>query len=266
MKKRENFVPIFIFFLVLSILIFGLSQVKLFKNFFTATGEVLSPIQKITYQSFQLVTNFKKDDSLRKLEEENNKLIRQLVNQKLLEKENSALRDQFKTEAPKSINLLPAKIVGAPSFIPGISEPSTFIIDKGTEDNIKVGDAVVFKDNLVGSIVEVSSYLSKANLITSRSSSFTAKTSRTEAAGVVKGDGGRQMIMDNILQDLDVRKSAIVVSKGSLDIKGKGYPPDLIVGKIISVEKKPSALFQKAEVVSLLDFSNLSTVFILRQP
>lgn len=265
MKKRENFVPIFIFFLVLSILIFVLSQIKLFRNFFGIIGGVLSPIQKTAYQSFQSATNFKKSDGLEKLKEENSKLIRQLVNQKLLEKENSALRDQFETSMSKSTNLLPAKILGAPSFIPNVSEPSAFIIDKGENDGIKIGDAVVYKDNLVGKVAKTALYLSKINLITNNSSSFTAKTIRTNAVGVIKGEGEKQMVFDNILQSSDLKESDLIVSKGDLDIKGKGYPSDLVVGKVISVEKKPSALFQKAEVVSLLDFSNLSTVFIIRQ-
>lgn len=266
MKKKENFIPIFIFFLVLSILFFGLLQIKLFRNFLNIIGEALSPIQKITYQSFQSVTDFKKDGSLQKLQEENNKLIRQLVNQKLLGRENSALRDQFETSAPKSINLLPAKVISAPSFLPGVSEPSVFIIDKGENDGIRVGDAVVYKDNLVGKVTQVTLDLSKINLITNTSISFTAKTIRGNAVGIIKGEGGKEMIFENVLQSLDLKESDLVLTKGDLDIKGRGYPSDLVVGKVISVEKKPSALFQKAEVLSLLDFSNLSTVFILRIP
>jgi len=265
MKKKENFVPVFIFFLVLSILIFGLSQLELFRNFLGIIGEVLSPIQKITYQSFQSVTNFNKNENLRELKEENSNLIRQLVNQKLLEKENSALRDQFETSKLRSTNLLPAKILSAPSFIPNISEPSIFIIDKGENDRIRIGDAAVYKDSLVGKVVELTPYLSKINLITNASVSFAAKTIRTNAVGVIKGEGGRQMVLDNILQSADIKESDLIVSKGDLDIKGRGYPSDLVVGKVVSVEKKPSALFQKADVVSLLDFSNLSTVFIIRQ-
>lgn len=264
MKKKENFVPVFIFFLVLSILIFGLSQLKLFRNFLGIIGEVLSPIQRITYQSFQSITNSKKDDSLKELKEENSKLIRQLVNQKLLEKENSALRDQFEASNPKSTNLLPAKILSAPSFIPNVSEPSVFIIDKGESDGIEIGDAVIYKDSLVGKVTQTTSRLSKINLITNSSSSFTVKTIRANAIGVIKGEGEKQMVFDNILQSSDIKESDLIITKGDLDIKGKGYPSDLVVGKIISVEKKPSALFQKAEVVSLLDFANLSTVFIIR--
>ena len=264
MKKKENYVPIFIFFLVLSILIFGLSQVKLFKNFFGAIGGVLSPIQKITYQSIQSVTNLRKDEDLKKLKEEYGKVVQQLVNQKTLEKENSALADQFETSTPKSTNLLPAKIVSAPSFIPGVSEPSVFILDKGGNNGIRVGDAVIYKNNLVGKVTQVSSYLSRVNLITNTSSSFAAKTIRTDAVGVIKGEGGKEMIFENILQSLDLKESDLVVSKGDLDIKGRGYPSDLVVGKVISVEKKPSALFQKAKIISLLDFSNLSTVFIIK--
>jgi cell shape-determining protein MreC len=72
------------------------------------------------------------------------------------------------------------------------------------------------------------------------------------------------MIFDNVLQSSDIKISDVILTKGDQDIKGVGIPPDLILGKLISVSKKPSNLFQKGEVVSLLDFSNLSTVFVIR--
>ena len=58
-------------------------------------------------------------------------------------------------------------------------------------------------------------------------------------------------------------KGDVVVTKGNIDEQGNGIPPDLIVGKIISVHKNPSALFQTAEIESLVNVSRLDTVFIL---
>ena len=181
-----------------------------------------------------------------------------------MQKENSALADQFATTSIKSQILLAAKIVGAPGFIPGVSNAQSFIIDKGTKDNIKVGNAVIYKDNLVGKVTQSNLYFSKVVLVTNPSFSSTVKTLRTQTAGVIKGEGGKQIILDNVLQSADIKVSDVILTRGDLDMKGIGFPPDLIVGKLVSVNKKPSSLFQKGEVVSLLDFSNLSTVFVIR--
>jgi cell shape-determining protein MreC len=55
----------------------------------------------------------------------------------------------------------------------------------------------------------------------------------------------------------------LVLTNGDVGLNGSGFPPDLIVGKITSIEKKPSALFQKAEVESFLDFSKITAVFVI---
>lgn len=263
MKKKENFTSIFLFFLIFAIIIFALSKLGFLSFPASILQKALSPFQTITYSSFNFFS--KADDPrIKKLENENRDLVTKIVNQDILQKENSALSDQFAITSIRSQTLLAAGIVGAPRFIPGISAPQSFIIDKGTNDNVKVGNAVVYKDNLVGKIVQSNLYFSKIDLITSVSFSSTVKTSRTQAKGVIKGDGEKQMILDNVLQSDDIKISDIILTKGDQDIKGIGLPPDLILGRLISVSKKPSNLFQKGEVVSVLNFSNLSTVFVIR--
>lgn len=263
MKKRENFISIFILFLALSLIIFSLTKFNFFNNLFGVIGNIFSPLQEATFQTFQPILNLSEGEK-KKLKEENASLIRKLANQKILEKENEALRDQFQTAAIKSLTLLPAKIIGAPNFIPGVTEPLIFIIDKGAADGVRVNQAVIYKDNLVGRISEVVQTRSKVNLITNTSSSFPAKTLRTSAIGVVKGTAERQLIFQNIMQTADIKEKDIVVTRGTQELNGDGFPPDLIVGTIASVEKKPSNLFQSAKITSFLDFSNLSIVFVIK--
>ncbi|MBI2031982.1 MAG: rod shape-determining protein MreC [Candidatus Levybacteria bacterium] len=264
MKKKENFAPIFIFFLAFSLIILGLIRFNFFNNLFGAIGNIFSPVQEVTFQTFQSILNLNEEENLKNLKEENINLARQLVNQEKLEKENSALRDQFQTATIKSTTLIAAKIIGAPNFVPGVTEPSIFILDVGKSSGIRIHDAVILKDNLVGSITEVTEFRSKVNLITNATSSFTAKTLRTGAIGVVRGEAGREMSLQNIMQEADIKEKDIIVTKGGQELGGSGYPPDLTVGTIISVEKKPSALFQNANIVSDLNFSSLSTVFVIK--
>ncbi len=263
MKKRENLPEVFFIFLFFSILIFSLSKTGVLDGPAGVFQKVLSPLASASFQSFSFLKNTG-GPKLKKLEEENRNLLKQLVDQQVLKNENQALRDQFQLTNPRSQELIPAKIVGAPSFIPGVSEPSSFILDKGTSDGVNKEDAVVFADNLVGKIEEVNMFFSKVVLVTDVSSLISAKTRDTGAIGVIRGEGGRKMILDNVILSSDLKIGDIVVSKGDLDIKGQGYPPDLILGKIASIEKQPSALFQKAQVQSFLNFANLTTVFIVK--
>ena len=262
MAKKENFTSIFLFFLIFSLIIFTLSKLGFLSFPASVLQKALSPFTKSTFSAFSFISNGN-NSIIDNLKDQNRALIKKVVNEEILKKENSALADQFATTSIRSQTLLAAKIVGAPSFIPGVSPPQSFIIDKGTSDNVKVGNAVIYKDNLVGKIVETNLYFSKVDLVTNPSFSSTVKISRTQAAGVIKG-GEERMILDNVLQSDDIKVSDVILTKGDQDIKGRGIPPNLILGKLVSVNKKPSNLFQKGEVVSFLDFSNLSMLFVIR--
>jgi len=262
MKRKENFLPVFFVFLVLSLLVFGLSKAGVLNPVGSALQKITAPFQSTTYTVFNSISLLGTNAKLKKLEVENLALTSMLSDQKKLEKENSALSDQFQVSSPNSNTLLPANIVGAPSFVPGVSTPETFIIDKGTKDGVKIGGAVVYKNNLLGKITKINDFLSEVTLVINSSMSFTARTS-SGALGVIKGQGSGEMILDNVLLSDSLKSSDLVLTNGDTSLNGSGYPPDLVVGKIVSVDKKASSLFQRAEVSSFIDFAKITTVFIL---
>lgn len=264
--RHKLFFNFFLFFF-LSLLVLGFSKSIFISQTDFVIASLLSPFEKIVFGILGQTTI---DERIKKIEDENRTLKKQLVERDVLLKDMQALKDQFQTAYPRSQNLLPARIVGAPRFIPGVTQPEQFIINRGKQDGVKIQQAVVFEDNLLGKIIEVSENLAKIDVVTNASFSSTAKVlpagrqvSKTGAIGVIKGKGNGEMILDNILLEDVLSVSDIVVTRGDIDLHGDGIPKDLIVGTIISVDKKPSALFQTAKVKSVLDISTLSTVFVV---
>lgn len=264
MQKKSNFLPVFFVFLILSFLFLGLSKAGILNPLNSVLQGITAPFQSATYNVFNSVTIFGGNPKLKQLETENLRLTSMLSDQKKLERDNAALSDQFQTVSPKSNILLAANVVGAPSFIPGISPPATFIIDKGTGDGVKIGKAVVYKNNLVGKVTKANDFLSEVTLITNLVSSLTVKSSASNALGVIKGQGGGEMILDNVLLSDSLKSSDLILTNGDINLNGSGYPPDLVVGQIISVDKKASSLFQRAKVSSFINFSKIRTVFIIK--
>ena len=264
MQKRSIFFPIFFLFFILSLAIFGLSFLgKLAEpQSFLEIG--VSFLPKTFFGFFQGLPFISESREIKKLKDENLALVSKLVDQEKLQKENAALLSQFQTQEPKVYNLLPSKIVGAPGFIPGVTTPSNLILDKGEKDNVRVGDSVVLKNNLVGKISKISSYLSKVDLVTNSSFVFPAKTING-AIGVVRGGGGDKITLDNVLPSQNLKKNELVLTKGNVNIDGIGIPGDLVVGKIQSIEKVPTAIFQRAAVKSLINFTKLSIVFVVTE-
>lgn len=266
MPKKNNFIPYFFVFLCLSLLLLFSSKISFLKPINSFAQSLFAPVQSLTYGIFSAATQIGANSKIKLLEEEKISLIKKLADKEKVEADNKALRDQFQTLSPRSANLVPAQIVGAPGFLPGVWAVQTLIINRGENDGVKVGYAVVYKDNLIGKVIKTTNFLSSVSLITNSSSSFTAKTLETNTLGVVKGQGANELIFDNVLLSETLKKDDLILTKGDLNQKQEGFPPGLIVGKIVSVSKKASDLFQKAEIKTLVDLTKLSTVFIIVNP
>lgn len=176
-------------------------------------------------------------------------------------KEMQALRDQFETTSIPSVKLLPAKIIGFEGFLPGVSRPIQMTLDRGESDGVRIGQAVVVKNNLIGRVSKLARHRSQVELFTKSGWSFTGKTSRTNAQGLLVIEGGDMFLKNVVLSDV-LEKKDLVVTKGDEKLNGAGFPPDIVIGEIISVDKKASSLFQTAKVRSFVDLIGLSTVFV----
>lgn len=255
MRRRENFfLTFFIFFFLTTVLFFG-ERAGVLRGVREGLESVFSSVSVV--RSLGSLFGKAAPPKLKELEEENTSLRRKLVDQTELLRENKALRDQFETAFPKSYSLLPAKVIGSPG--------EYLIIDKGAADNVKNGLAVVFKDMVVGRVIKVSSRFSLIEVVGSKTFSLTGKTLETGALGTVKGEGNGDVIFENVILSEKLLAGDTVVTKGDINEEGAGFPPDLIIGKIEAIEKRPSALFQAAKIKSMLDFPRLTVVFILMQ-
>lgn len=264
MRNRPYLFPVVVLFCIFSVALFFLARQQFFLKAIGYVENQTLRAQRLAFVFLHLP--FVQPSQTNTVEKENQDLVQKLVDQRHISDENSALRDQFQTTTTKQRNLLPAHIVGSQAFIPGVTAIESFTLDKGKADNVKAGQAVIFKDSLVGKVVKTSEHISAVLLLTSKSSSFTVKTVSTRsesfALGIVKGQGSGEMVLQNVVLSDPLAVSDIVIAKGDLDVNGVGYPEGLTVGKVTSVDKKPSALFQSAQVKSLIDFGKLSTVFI----
>lgn len=255
MQKRTSILPIGLFFLIISIVFFSLHQQRFV---FLTLETVVQPLQKMVYSTVMHFGGFKKGEKQKEKEIDKVLLV---SHQAVVGREMQALRDQFETTNPSSQQLLPAHVIGLVGYIPGISRPTGMIVDKGETDKVVSGLAVVYKNNLVGQVTRVTKRRSEIALLTKNDLSFTGKTLKDNVNGLVRIESS-EIFFKNVLLSDKIVKTDIVVTKGDQDVSGKGFPPDIVVGKITAIDKKPSALFQSAKLESFLDPLILNTVFI----
>ncbi|CAN5203953.1 hypothetical protein BH11PAT1_BH11PAT1_1730 [soil metagenome] len=262
MRRKGQYFLALIIFLVLCVTINLFAKGKVLRPVIGGIQFVFLPVQRLVFSSFSIAYAGGESQN-RKLQTENKRLSLEMVKYKEQEKEIAALKDQFKNSPVSTQNLLPAEIVGMRSFIPGFGRPVNVLLSKGRRDGVIVGMGVIIQDRVVGKITGVSERLSQMNLVTASGTVITAKTLDTNALGVIKGEDDDTMLLDNVLLSDKLTVGDTVITGGTIDDHGLGYPPGLILGKISSIDKKPSALFQTAEVQRPVDVTHEKMVFII---
>ena len=142
-------------------------------------------------------------------------------------------------------------------------DPSPFlryvIINIGSNDGIRRGMPVVTDQGLVGRVDAVTANASRLQLITDPASAVNVslKNSKTEAllVGSITGD----LSLDMISQDVTVQPGDVVLTSGL----GGGYPPNLLVGQVVSVRKLDYELFQQAAIQPIVDYNQLHFVLVI---
>lgn len=204
---------------------------------------------------FFLVTAAKENaryrEALSRAIEENNQL-------KELKLSNVRLRELLDFQKTITKRVIAAEVIG--------KDPSpwfkTIIIDKGKEDHVGKGMAVVIPNGIVGQVIDASSHYSKVLLIIAQNSSADALVQRTRARGVIRGETSERCTFKYVLRKHDVQVGDQVISSGLDEV----FPKGLAIGQVSSVTKPDAGIFQEVTVVPYVDFEKLEEVLVVLSP
>ncbi|MBI2039822.1 rod shape-determining protein MreC [Candidatus Microgenomates bacterium] len=163
-----------------------------------------------------------------------------------------ALLSQQQVIDPKTYNLLPARPIGLGRYLK---------IDKGLSSGIKIGQAVVFKDNYIGRIFQVSQNGASIQLLADPDSKVAAFSQGLEgrAKGILVGQFGLELLLDKILHEENIKVGDLVYTEGT-----EGYlPRGLILGSVTEVLERENEVFKQAKVGAVFDIRDLELVFVI---
>lgn len=143
------------------------------------------------------------------------------------------------------------------------------IIDRGINDGVRVGMAVESARGLVGQVYRTTQNSAQVVLITDSISRVPARLGESRATGLLRGGGtGGLLIMDWVDLEAQIALGDIVVTSGLEDdspeqVAANRFPPGIVIGKVIEVERNEAELFQRAIVQPAADLDALEIAFVI---
>jgi rod shape-determining protein MreC len=138
------------------------------------------------------------------------------------------------------------------------------VIAAGSSSGIRVHDAVVTAQGLVGQVTKVLSDTAQVTLLTDEESAVTARDVNTGAIGVLRHGAGDTLILDRVPKNKVITRGDLVITAGRLQGKLPSlFPAGIQVGWVTSAQPTDIDLYQNAQVMPFVDFTSLDTVLVL---
>lgn len=188
---------------------------------------------------------------------ENLELQSELAKLSEIEYENEILKKELNFSQTKEAQtqLVTAAIIGRTS---GYLKAMT--IDKGSDDGLTPGQAVISQGFLVGTMSEVRSNNSEVTLITDFNSLVPVVLQDSRGTGLLRG-GLQGLTVEDIPLNIEIKPNENVTTSGL----GGQIPTGIAVGRVLAVISRQGEIFQKVTVSSPIDFSKLEVLFIVKK-
>jgi len=204
---------------------------------------------------------------LRGVREQNQRLTERvrILETLLMEKQHQAREAERLRELLELRQILPFKTVVAEVMTrDNVPWYRTLLINKGTEDGVRLEAPVISPTGVVGRVIERGPHAAKVQVILDQQSGVGVLIERSRVTGVVSGQVGfadtaaTDLVLKYVPELADVAVGDVVVTSG-LD---RIYPKGLVVGRVRFVGPG-SGLFKEVLVSPSARFGSLEEVLVL---
>lgn len=133
------------------------------------------------------------------------------------------------------------------------------LLDKGSNDRVRKGMAVVTPLGVVGQVVSVTARSAKVLLITDPNSGVDVLVQRTRARGIVSGSLDNGPILKYVKRSEDIQVGDRLITSGLDGI----FPKGMMVGTVIKARKQNLGLFQYIEVMPAVTSAQTEEVMVV---
>jgi rod shape-determining protein MreC len=133
------------------------------------------------------------------------------------------------------------------------------LLDKGSDDGVRKGMAVVTPLGVVGQVVSVTGRSAKVLLITDPNSGVDVLVQRTRARGIVSGSLENGPLLKYVKRSEDIQVGDRLITSGLDGI----FPKGVMVGAVVKVRKQNLGLFQYIEVMPAVTSARVEEVMVV---
>jgi len=181
-------------------------------------------------------------DDYNKLKKENDDLKNKISETDFLELENSQLRKLIEEQISSSSNLMSARVM-LDKQSPYLN---SFIINIGSNKNIKNGMAALDGKNFIGRIVDVNFFSSRVLLVSDLNSKIPVMTEPSAHHAILSGHGKSEPTLEYLPENHNIQNGDKIYTSGKEGIFSPGIP----IGKV-KIENN---------IIKVLLFSDLSQI------
>lgn len=261
---------------MMTILCLGLIVLSLSSNFSfapvrNALGYVIIPFQNGINQVGDWMTEQKNGfQSMKKLAKENEKLKDQV--DELTAKNNNLSQQQEEVERLRALYELDqeyseyekigAQVIGKDSG----NWYDTFIINRGTEDGVKVDMNVIADGGLVGIVTNTGKDWATVRSIIDDSSNVSASVTSISQNCIVTGD--LQMMDEGKIRFIQLTDKENQVQEGDKVVTSSvssKFLKGILIGYVSEVEDDANNLTKTGTIIPAVDFENIQEVLVIKQ-
>ena len=194
--------------------------------------------------------------SNRKLIDENRELRARQSMLSELSQENNRLRTLLEFKQQSQLELIASQVIGHDL----VGDRDTIHLNRGSQDGIKPGQAVISVDGAVGYVLHAHAETSQVLVLTDRYAVLDATIQRSRARGIVEGTNKGFCQLRHLERADDVMVGDLVVTSGLDTMFPKGFP----IGYVTQVKKSQYGVSQDVDIRPMIQPRQIEEVFVIR--
>ncbi len=175
-----------------------------------------------------------------------------------IQAENMHLRSLLNGNIP----IQPKAILGEISHTGRDPFTSVVVVNRGSQHNIKAGQAVVDSKGIVGQVTRVFPFSSEVTLITDKDLSIPIQIERNQLRAIAFGEGNNTLDIPFLPTNVDIKIGDKLVTSGIDGI----YPAGLAVATVSKIQQNPESPFAKIICTPIAEVTNHLQLLLLGLP